>query len=272
MGRLRPRMGSRRPGGRARALPGKVKARAEGLSVCGSPFAAAPVGSRCSPPSPGLFSTFDGLVMPPVVLAVAVCAVLAMLPRLVTLAGLFCDFSSNCSGLGMEMAFAAASIPSLIVVVAGGASGCLLEAEEMSADMTLWPGLFSAGGFPDAFAASCCRRRSSSIAAAPGEARGDTLVPNRGDLARGEAVRPASAMAAAVAELGDESTRLRFNGRAAWSGVGGVLAASTGGAGSGRFRMCAVGAVGGGAVPWSESMRANACGWWCWKGVGRGRV
>lgn len=86
----------------------------------------------------------------PVVLAVAVCAVLAMLPRLVTLAGLFCDLSSKCIGLGIEIALAAASMPSLIVVVAAGASCCLPEAE-MSADMTLCPG-FSPGAFPDAFA------------------------------------------------------------------------------------------------------------------------
>lgn len=212
----------------------------------------------------------------PVVLAVAVCAVLAMLPRLVTLAGLFCDLSSlKCIGLGI--AFAATSMPSLIVVVAAGASCCLLLEAEMSADMTLWPG-FSFGGFPGAFAASCCRRRrsrsSSMGAAAPGEARGDTLVPKRGDLASGEAVRPASAMAATVAEFGDESRRLRFNGRAVdWSGgVGGVLAASSGGGGgaeSARFLMSAVGAVAVvGADPWSESMRANAVG--CgWKVVGR---
>lgn len=195
----------------------------------------------------------------PVVLAVAVCAVLAMLPRLVTLAGLFCDLSSKCCiGLGTEIAFAATSIPSLIVVVAAGASCCLLEAE-MSADITLCPG-FSLDAFADDALACSCRRRSSSTAAAPGEARGDTLVPKRGDLASGEAVRPASAMAAAaVAEFGDESTRLRFNDRAVdWSGVGGVLAAISGVAESGMFLMSAVGAVG--AEPWSDSMRANAEG------------
>lgn len=255
IGRLRPRMGERKPpSGRARALPGKVKARAEGLSDSGSPFAGSP--------SVG-FSIFDGLVMP-VVLAVAVCAVLAMLPRLVTLAGLFCDLSSKCIGLGIEIAFAATSIPSLIVVVAAGASGGLLAPEpEISADITLWPG-FSGAGFPGAFVSCCCcccRLRSSSaaVAVAPGEARGDTLVPKRGDLASGEAVRPASAMAATVAELGDESIRLRFNGRAVdWS-----VAASSG-AESGRFRISAVGAVVG-AEAWSESMRANAEG--CGLGV-----
>ena len=126
-------MGSRRPSERASALPGNVKALADGLSVCGSP-PFAPL-SRCSPPSPGLFIIFDGLVIP-VVLAVAVCAVLAMLPRLVTLAGLFCDLSSKCSGLGIEIAFAATSIPSLIVVVAAGASWRPPD-PEMSADMTL---------------------------------------------------------------------------------------------------------------------------------------
>lgn len=112
------------------------------------------------------------------------------------------------------------------------------------------------------------------MAPAPGEARGDTLVPKRGDLASGEAVRPASAMAVTVAEFGDESRRLRFNGRAVdWSGVGGVLAASSGAGGAGAesgmliFLMSAVGAVVG-ADPWSDSMMANAeaCGW---KVVGR---
>lgn len=257
MGRLSPRIGSLRPSERASAFPGNVKARADGLSLGGSPFA--PLS-----PSPG-FIIFDGLVMP-VVLAVAVCAVLAMLPRLVTLAGLFSDFSSNCIGLATDIAFAAASIPSLIVVVAAGASCCLLEAE-MSADITLCPG-FSPGAFPDAFACSC-RLRSSSTGPAPGEARGDTLVPKRGDLASGEAVSPASAMAPTVAEFGDESSRLRFNGRAVdWSGVGGVLATSCGGCGggaeSGMFLMSAVGAVG--ADTWSDSMRANAKGSG-WKGV-----
>lgn len=271
IGRERPRMGSRRPSGRASALPGNVNARADGLSLCGSPPPFAPL-SRCSPPSPGLFIIFDGLVIP-VVLAVAVCAVLAMLPRLVTLAGLFCDLSSKCSGLGIEIAFAATSIPSLIVVVAAGASWRPPD-PEMSADITLWPG-FSPGAF---FAASDRRRRSrsSSMAAAPGEARGDTLVPKRGDLASGEAVRPASAMAPTVAELGDESMRLRFNGRAVdWSGVGGVLAASSGGGCGGAesgmllFLMSAVGAVVE-ADPGSEdSMRANAAGGCGWMGVGR---
>lgn len=116
------------------------------------------------------------------------------------------------------------------------------------------------------------------MAAAPGEARGDTLVPKRGDLASGEAVRPASAMAPTVAEFGDESMRLRFNGRAVdWSGVGGVLAASSGGGCGGGgaesgmllFLMSAVGAVVG-ADPGSEdSMRANAAGGCGWMGVGR---
>jgi hypothetical protein len=59
-------------------------------------------------------------------LAVAVCAVLPRLARLVTLAGLVSGFSSNCIGLGMEIAFAADDIPSLIVVVATGASCGLL--------------------------------------------------------------------------------------------------------------------------------------------------
>lgn len=115
------------------------------------------------------------------------------------------------------------------------------------------------------------------MAAAPGEARGDTLVPKRGDFASGEAVRPASAMAPTVAELGDESMRLRFNGRAEdWSGVGGVLAARSGGGGGAEsgmllFLMSAVGAVVG-ADPGSEdSMRANAAGGCGWMGVGRAR-
>jgi hypothetical protein len=59
-------------------------------------------------------------------LAVAVCAVLPRLARLVTLAGLVSDLSWNCIGLGIEMAFAAVDNPSLIMVVATGASCGLL--------------------------------------------------------------------------------------------------------------------------------------------------
>jgi hypothetical protein len=59
-------------------------------------------------------------------LAVAVGAVLPKLARLVTLAGLVSGLSSNCMGLGIEMAFAAVDNPSLIVVVAIAASCGLL--------------------------------------------------------------------------------------------------------------------------------------------------
>lgn len=56
-------------------------------------------------------------------LAVAVCAELPRLARLVTLAGLVSwGEVSKCIGLGMEMAFAAVDSPSLRVVVATGAS------------------------------------------------------------------------------------------------------------------------------------------------------
>ena len=59
-------------------------------------------------------------------LAVAVCAVLPKLARLVTLAGLVSGLSSNCNVVGIVIAFAATDIPSLIVVVETGASCGLL--------------------------------------------------------------------------------------------------------------------------------------------------
>jgi hypothetical protein len=54
--------------------------------------------------------------------AVAVGAVLPKLAKLVTLAGLVSIFSPNWAEEGMDIACAAADIPSLIVVVACGAS------------------------------------------------------------------------------------------------------------------------------------------------------
>lgn len=98
---------------------------------------------------------FDGLAIP-VVLAVAVCAArLPMLTRLVTLAGLFSDLSSNCIGLGMEAALSAAS-PIGAVATAGGASCGLLKpllTPELSVETALCAG-FSLVAFPSALACS----------------------------------------------------------------------------------------------------------------------
>ena len=58
--------------------------------------------------------------------AVTVGAVVDRLARLVTLAGLVSGFSSYGTGLGIDIAFAAVVMPSLIVVVATGASWGLL--------------------------------------------------------------------------------------------------------------------------------------------------
>jgi hypothetical protein len=76
-------------------------------------------------------------------LAVAVGAVLPKLARLVTLAGLVSNLSSNCIGLGMDIAFAAVDKPSLIEVVAIGASCGLLmptPPPAMREDRALCPG------------------------------------------------------------------------------------------------------------------------------------
>jgi hypothetical protein len=76
-------------------------------------------------------------------LAVAVGAVLPRLARLVTLAGLVSGFSSYCTGLGIEIAFAAVEMPSLIVVVVTGASCGLLipvPPPAISEDRALCPG------------------------------------------------------------------------------------------------------------------------------------
>jgi hypothetical protein len=84
-------------------------------------------------------------------LAVAVGAVLPKLARLVTLAGLVSSLSSNCIGLGMDIAFAAVDKPSLIEVVAIGASCGLLmptPPPAMREDRALCPGFsLIAGGW-----------------------------------------------------------------------------------------------------------------------------
>jgi hypothetical protein len=84
-------------------------------------------------------------------LAVAVGAVLPRLARLVTLAGLVSGFSSNCIGLGIEIAFAAVDKPSLIAVVATGASCGLLipmPPPAIREDKALCPGFsLIAGGW-----------------------------------------------------------------------------------------------------------------------------
>jgi len=75
--------------------------------------------------------------------AVAVCAELPKLARLVTLAGLVSCDVSKCTGLGIVIAFAAVDKPSLSVVVATGAScGLLIPAPPpaMSDERALWPG------------------------------------------------------------------------------------------------------------------------------------
>jgi hypothetical protein len=132
--------------------------------------------------------------------AVAVGAVLPKLARLVMLAGLVSSLSSYCIGLGIEIAFAAADNPSLILVVAIGAScGLLISAPPpaISEDNALWPGfsLVAACWF---LWLSSCFRRSSAIAAAPvseiGENLGLKAPLNRGDLGDGEDPNPAFAI------------------------------------------------------------------------------
>jgi hypothetical protein len=122
-------------------LPGNDKARFEGCS--------SPGGFKC-PELPGLsrVSASISLVIAAglatnVELAVAVGAVLPRLARLVTLAGLVSILSPNCMGLGIEIAFATADIPSLIDVVADGAScGLLIPAPPpaIRLDNALCPG------------------------------------------------------------------------------------------------------------------------------------
>jgi hypothetical protein len=93
----------------------------------------------------------------PVELAVAVCAALPKLARLVTLAGLCVTFSSTCIGLGIEIAFAAIVMPSLIVEVAAGASaGRLMPVfpDDMRDDIALCAG-FSLIALPCALCSSC---------------------------------------------------------------------------------------------------------------------
>lgn len=89
-----------------------------------------------------------------------------------------------------------------------------LAAPDISEDMTLCPG-FSLVAFPCVFWSSSLLVRSSSIAAAPvkgaAENLGDTFVPNRGDFAIGETVRPASAIDVSTEAFGDESGRGRFS-------------------------------------------------------------
>jgi hypothetical protein len=83
-------------------------------------------------------------------LAVAVCAVPFKLARLVTLAGLVSGLSSNCNGLATITAFATVDMPSLIEVVAPGAScGLLIPPPPVASkeEITLCPGfsLIAAG-------------------------------------------------------------------------------------------------------------------------------
>jgi hypothetical protein len=84
-------------------------------------------------------------------LAVTVGAVLPRLAKLVTLAGLVPGFSSNWIGLGIAIALAAIDKPSLIAVVATGAScGLLILAPPpaIREDRALCPGFsLMAGGW-----------------------------------------------------------------------------------------------------------------------------
>lgn len=132
-------------------------------------------------------------------LAVAVCAVLPKLARLVTLAGLVSGLSSNGKVVGIVSALAAADMPSLIAFVATGASWSLLmpTPPPLRRDvMASWPGfLLIAPGGP--FCASSIFRRSSSSAAAPvsdtAGNTGENVPPNRGAFA-GETTSPAFAI------------------------------------------------------------------------------
>lgn len=265
MGRLIPRACSRASSGRLRTFPGKVSALL--LAFPANDVAASLFAAACSFASLSLTTCiFEGLVMP-TVLAVAVGAVLPRLARLVTLAGLVNDFSSNGIGLGIDIALATMDIPSLSEFVDEGASCGLLiplPAADIRDDSTLWPG-FSLVALPWVFCCSSRRRRSSSIAAAPvngaGENLGEKAGPNLGDFDKGDTVKPASAMGVRAEAMGDESGRLRFNDFApAESAVGCVVVVvDRVVVVSGTPRISAGGMVGG-ARPCSDAMKRSGKG------------
>jgi hypothetical protein len=117
----------------------------------------------------------------------------------------------------MVIAFAAVDIPSLIAVVAMGASDGLLKAVPPPAirdDSTLCPGFSLIG--PGWFLwLSSLFRRSSANAAAPvsgmGENPGVNVPLNRGDFGDGEAPNPAFAIEVKFVEFEDWSGRARFS-------------------------------------------------------------
>jgi hypothetical protein len=165
-------------------------------------------------------------------LAVAVGAVLPKLAKLVTLAGLVSILSPNCTEVGIVMAFATVDIPSLIEVVAVGAScGLLIPAPPpaMSDDKALCPG-FSLIAVACLWFSSLLRL-SSAIAAAPVSGidtkPGENTPLNRGDFGDGEALNSEFGVKFRFDGDCDWSGRLRFkdfvrveSGKAAWLSIG----------------------------------------------------
>jgi hypothetical protein len=147
-----------------------------------------------------------------VVLAVAVCAVLPRLARLVTLAGLVSDFSpSKCMGLGILMVLATLESPSLITGIEAGAScGLLIPLLAANKDeIAFWPGFSDIPRDAEIFlSASSLFLRSSARAAAPVRRMGEYPPPILGDFGGGEALRLALAIVERL--LGLCSGRLLF--------------------------------------------------------------
>lgn len=143
--------------------------------------------------------------------AVAV-AVVPKLARLVTLAGLVSDLSSNCMGLGMEIALATVDIPSLIVVASGASWGLLIPPCAMK-EITLCPG-FSLIAPCWLLCASSRFLRSSANAAAPvnviGEKAGENAPLKRGDFGDGDATSPELVIVLDAERFCDCSDRFRF--------------------------------------------------------------